>query len=48
MKKLHEQVRLHIEEKTTKYAKKLTKGGKWLSFNLEILFGFILARADSY
>ena len=36
MKKLHEQVRLHIEEKTTKYG----------SLNLEFLFGFILARAD--
>jgi hypothetical protein len=36
MKKLHEQVRLHIEEKTTKYG----------SLNLEFLFGFILAMAD--
>jgi hypothetical protein len=26
---------------------KLTRGGKWSGLNLEILFGFILARADS-
>ena len=32
MKKLHEQVRLHIEEKTTKYAKQANKGRKMVRF----------------
>jgi len=32
MKKLHEQVRLHIEEKTTKYAKQNNKGRKMVRF----------------
>jgi translation initiation factor IF-1 len=32
MKKLHEQVRLYIEEKTTKYAKQANKGRKMVRF----------------
>jgi len=32
MKKLHEQVRLHIEEKMTKYAKQANKGRKMVRF----------------
>jgi len=32
MKELHEQVRLHIEEKTTKYAKQANKGQKMVRF----------------
>ena len=32
MKKLYEQVRLHIEEKTTKYAKQANKGRKMVRF----------------
>jgi ribosomal protein L21E len=32
MKKLHQQVRLHIEEKTTKYAKQANKGWKMVRF----------------
>ena len=34
MKELHEQVRLHIEEKTTKYAKQANKGRKMVRFEL--------------
>jgi ribosomal protein L21E len=34
MKKLHEQVRLHIEEKTRKYAKQANKGRKMVTFEL--------------
>jgi len=34
MKKLHEQVRLHIEEKTTKYAKQANKGRNMVRFEL--------------
>jgi hypothetical protein len=37
MKKLHEQVRLHIEEKTTKYAKQANKGRKMVRFEPEDL-----------
>jgi hypothetical protein len=43
---LHEQVRSHIEEKTTKMPSMLIKGGKWSVLSREILFGFILAKAD--
>jgi len=45
-KKLHEQVRSHIEEKMTKMPSMLIKGGKWSVLSREILFGFILAKAD--
>lgn len=34
IKKLHEQLRLHIEEKTTKYAKQANKGRKMVRFEL--------------
>jgi ribosomal protein L21E len=34
MKELHEQVQLHIEEKTTKYAKQANKGRKMVRFEL--------------
>jgi len=37
MKKLHEQVRLYIKEKTTKYAKQANKGRKKVRFELEDL-----------
>ena len=37
MKELHEQVRLHIEEKTTKYAKQANKGQKMVRFEPEDL-----------
>jgi len=37
MKKLHEKVRLHIEEKTTKYAKQANKGRKKVRFEPEDL-----------
>jgi hypothetical protein len=47
MKKLHKQVRSHIEKKTTKYVKHaIIKGEKWLDLSREILFGFILAKID--
>ncbi|KAL3575156.1 hypothetical protein D5086_023257 [Populus alba] len=46
MKKLHEQVRLHMRRKQQSMLNKLTRGERWSGLNLEILFGFILARAD--
>jgi hypothetical protein len=36
-----------LRRKRQRMLNKLTRGGKWLGLNLEILFGFILARADS-
>jgi hypothetical protein len=38
MKELHEQVRLHIKEKTTKYAKQANKGRKMVRFEPGDLF----------
>jgi len=38
MKELHEQVRLHIEEKTTKYAKQANKRQKMVRFEPGDLF----------
>jgi translation initiation factor IF-1 len=47
MKKIHEQVRLHIEEKTTKYAKHANKGRKMVRFEPGDLVWIHIARADS-
>jgi hypothetical protein len=35
-----------LRRKRQSMLNKLTRGAKWLGLNLEILFGFILARAD--
>ena len=42
MKKLHEQVRLNIEEKTIKYAKQANKGRKMVRFPYVRHYGLIL------
>jgi len=44
MKKLHEQVRLHIEEKTTKYAKQANKGQKMVRFKPKDLVWIHISR----
>jgi translation initiation factor IF-1 len=47
MKKLHEQVRLHIEEKMTKYAKQANKGRKMVRFEPGDLVWIHISKADS-